>query len=473
MAGEAVTPPLDTADMQGLVARAYGQLPEARYSLCAVADAGGARAWLGRVAPEVSTAARRDEGCALIVAFTAPGLAALGLDEATLATFPRAFREGMVTPHRSRILGDEGANDPASWRWGGPGTAEIHLLVAIYAPSADELDREHAARREQWDGALTELTTLDGRLFGGREHFGFADGLSQPVMKGWPRRTASVQPPAPPPASRWSEVEPGEIVLGYNDNFGKPAEGPTVPRGPAAGDLPAAPWAGGRRHLGHNGSFLVFRQLAQDVAAFRRCTSAAADASAARGVALSAGVVGAKMVGRWPSGAPLARFPDADPGEAGTNDFGYHDDDQTGFGCPPGAHVRRSNPRDSSLESADKALRTSRNHRILRRGRPYGPPLADGVTAGDGLERGLLFLCLNVDVERQFEFVQHTWLFNPFFAGLAGEVDPLTGRGAGPFTVPDRPVRRRLDGLADLVTVVGGAYFFLPGIQALRYLASQ
>ncbi|HET7488418.1 MAG TPA: Dyp-type peroxidase [Acidimicrobiales bacterium] len=476
MARPSVNPePLDTADMQGLVARAYGQLPNARYCLCSVADAVAARAWLGRIAPQVSTAGRRDEGCAAVVAFTAAGLAALGLDEQTLATFPRAFLEGMVTEHRSRILGDVGPNDPANWRWGGPATPAVHVLVALFAPSAEDLEREHATRRAEWAGGLAEVTSIDGLLQGGREHFGFADGLSQPVLRGWPRRTASVQPPAPPPSSTWSEVNPGEVVLGYPDNFEKPSEGPTVAAGAAgAGHLPPAPWARGRRHLGHNGSFLVFRQLTQDVAAFRRLATAAAEASGARGTALSAGLVGAKMVGRWPSGAPVTRFPDADPGEPGTNDFGYHEKDQTGFGCPLGAHVRRSNPRDSSAESPDKALRTSLNHRILRRGRPYGPPLAEGVTDDDGVDRGLLFVCLNVDVERQFEFVQHTWLVNPFFAGLDGEVDPLTGRpdAGARFTVPARPVRRRLDGLAGLVAVVGGGYFFLPGVRALACLAS-
>lgn len=480
--GSGVTiPPLDTADMQGLVARAYGQLPVAHYLLCEVTDAASARAWIASVAPGVSTAARRDEGCGLVVAFTHAGLAALGLDDESLATFPQPLREGMVTERRSRILGDTGPSDPDSWRWGGPSTPVIHVLVAIFAPDEAELERELAERRAAFEGALGEVAQpIEGTLQNGTEHFGFADGLSQPVLRGWPRRTTSVHPPAPPPPVKWEEVNPGEVILGYPDNYDKPAQGPTVAgKGKAAVALPAAPWAPGRRHLGQNGTFLVFRQLAQDVGAFRRYLDAASAASAGRGVALSPQKVGAKMVGRWPSGASIVVYPDGDPGEAGTNDFGYHEQDQAGFKCPLGAHVRRSNPRDSSAESPEKSLIASKNHRVLRRGRPYGLPLVNPPTRPgeeEAAERGLLFLCLNSDFERQFEFVQHTWVDNGFFAGLCREVDPLVGsqpEGGGGFTVPDIPVRRRLTGVPRFVTTVGGAYFFLPGIRALEYLAGM
>ncbi|MGH9281413.1 MAG: Dyp-type peroxidase [Acidimicrobiales bacterium] len=483
MAGPVVT--LETHDMQGLVARAYGHLPFARYLLLAIDDPAAARAWLGQVAHEVATADRRGTGPSLIVAFTHAGLARLGLPDDALATFPRPLQEGMVTAHRSRVLGDSGPSDPRGWRWGGPENPEVHLLVVIYAETTEELGTEHEARRAQHAGALSDVADpIDGLLEPdrkGKEHFGFADGLSQPVLKGWPRRTRSINPPAPEPDPKWEEVNPGEVVLGYPDNYGKPAEGPTISaKGDGPGDLPAAPWAPGRRHLGHNGTFLVFRQLAQDVGAFRRFVAEAVEASAARGTPLTPEQVGAKMVGRWAGGAPLAVHPDADPGHPGTDGFGFHEQDQGGFGCPPGAHVRRSNPRDSTDGDPGKALGSTRNHRILRRGRPYGMAPSDAPAAqprqARAAERGLLFICLNSDFERQFEFVQHTWLDNGFFAGLCGEVDSLVGRqpeGGGSFTVPAVPVRRRTPKVPQLVTTTGGGYFFLPGVRALRWLAAM
>ncbi len=480
--------PLELDDMQGLVARAYGHLPLARYLLCRIVEPAAARAWLGRLAREVFPADRaKEDAVAVNVAVTWRGLHQLGLSDDALATFPRALQEGMVTPHRSRILGDLGDSDPSRWRWGGTnndngGSAGIDLLIMLFAPTEEVLTTDLAARRAAFaaGGALEEVVEpMNGRLMGGYEHFGFADGVSQPILKGWPRRTGSEHPPAPPPA-RFSDVEPGEIVLGYNDNFGKPAHGPTVADAGPARRLPWAPWAKGRRDLGRNGSFLVFRQLAQDVPAFRRAVEAASEATAVRDKGLTPAQLGAKMVGRWASGAPIVLYPDADPGHAGSNDFGYHDDDQFGRrSCPVGAHVRRANPRDSSQHSPAEGLMTTLNHRILRRGRPYGLPFVDPPTQpGEEAkaERGLLFVCLNTDIERQFEFVQHTWVENPYFGGQYGEVDPLIGTqppGGGAFTIPADPVRRRVSGLPSFVTTRGGAYFFLPGIKALRYLSQM
>ncbi|MEN3315954.1 MAG: hypothetical protein V7605_2188 [Acidimicrobiaceae bacterium] len=482
-------PALDVADMQGLVARAYGRHRVARYVFLAVAageaGAGAARRWLGSVIGDVSTASDRGDaetGPCLNLAFTWSGLKALGLPPEALATFPRPVQEGIVTPHRSRILGDHGPNDPARWRWGGPANPEIHLMVMLYAADGDELDTEHALRRAAYTagGAFAEVgDPIDGVVLDdkGTEHFGFADGLSQPLMKGWPRATGSVHPPAPAPPRKWTEVNPGEIVLGYDDNFDKPAEGPTVA---AASDrshcLADAPWAGrGRRHLGQSGTYLVFRQLAQDVAGFRRFTQSPGSVPPGDGV--DGGLLAAKLVGRWPNGAPLVLAPDRpDQAPAGANDFGYHVD-QAGLACPLGAHVRRSNPRDSSADHPERARKSNLNHRILRRGRSYGLPLVDPPSRpgeGPDAERGLVFICLNADIERQFEFVQHTWLGNPFFAGLSGEVDPLVGNrpDGGAFTLPADPLRRRVTGLPTFVTVRGGGYFFLPGISALRYLAT-
>jgi Dyp-type peroxidase family len=472
---------LETGDMQGLIARAYGHLPFARYLLCRFGEPAAARSWLGSVAKDLFTADRpSDERPCINLALSWDGLRHLGLPADSLATFPRPMQEGMVTPHRSRILGDVGNSDPAAWRWGCGDAAKdagvFHVLVMLFAKTLEALDGEHEARSAAWSGVVEVVgEPIEGRLLpdAGHEHFGFADGLSQPRVKGWPSgRRSSVRPAAPAASDRFSEVEPGEIILGYLDNFGKPAEGPTVPDGPGARMLPPAPWADRRRDLGRNGSFLVVRQLSQDVPAFHRALEAASAASAARGEALSAAQIGAKVVGRWPSGAPTVTWPDSDPGSPGDNDFGYAADDAAGLRCPLGAHVRRANPRDASEDSPGATLASTRNHRILRHGRPYGPP----ISSGEDAERGLMFICLNADIERQFEFVQHTWLNNPFFAGLRGEVDPVVGddpQTKGVFTIPTDPVRRRVGGLGSFVTTRGGAYLFLPGVKALQHLSQM
>jgi Dyp-type peroxidase family len=190
----------------------------------------------------------------------------------------------------------------------------------------------------------------------------------------------------------------------------------------------------------------------------------------------------AKCVGRWPSGAPLALSPEKDdPTLSDADDFGYYEKDPHGFACPIGSHIRRSNPRDSLGPDPETALKSANRHRILRRGRSYGDRPKD-PRVEDGVDRGLHFICLNSDLERQFEFIQHTWINNSVFGGLNGEVDPLIGnitklsdeqgRNRAIMTVQDDPLRTRVHNMASFITVKGGAYFFLPSITAMRYLAS-
>jgi deferrochelatase/peroxidase EfeB len=149
--------------------------------------------------------------------------------------------------------------------------------------------------------------------------------------------------------------------------------------------------------------------------------------------------------------------------------------------------VRRANPRDAldPDPGSDKSIAINKRHRILRRGRKYGAPprtaaaqralVSEAGRPAVESERGLYFIGLNANIARQFEFIQHTWLNNPKFDGLYDDIDPLVGAQAeesGTFTVQAAPVRRRVSGLPRFVHVRGGAYFFLPGIRALRYLAS-
>lgn len=440
---------LELHDIQGLVLSAYPHLPWGRYVFLRIDDLPTARQWLDGLAAAVTTAADPKESTACNVALSFAGMERLGLAPDALATLPRPLQQGMASEYRSRILGDSGAGAPSRWRWGGPG-AGPEVLLAVYAADPAGLVDVGALAP-----GFTAIASVDSLLLPySLEHFGFTDGVSQPVLDGTRRAAESA-------ASSEEVIAPGEFLLGYPDESGRRAEGPTVAADRSSSVLVPAPGGAGRRDLGRNGSYLVVRQLAQDVAAFGRFVD-------------GDDRLAAEMVGRWPNGAPLALAPDEqDDGLSSANDFGY-EGDKHGLRCPLGAHIRRANPRNSTTKtdagSEETARRSANRHRILRRGRPYGP--ADPA-AND--ERGLMFLALNADVERQFEFVQHTWLNNPTFAGLSGEVDPLTGdqpAGGGIFSEQALPVRRRHSGIANFVTTRGGAYFFLPGVTALRWLVS-
>lgn len=455
---------LERQDIQGLTMSGYAHLPCASYLLLRVVDAPAARGWLARLVDQITTSERKQEGFSVNVAFTHHGLAHLGLDATTLGTFSRPFVEGMTTPHRSRILGDVNVNAPSGWQWGGNDEEKaVDILLLLFGEDEGTLDnllREHKGQFAQ--SGLAEFRALGaGRQPDHHEHFGFADGMGQPVIEGGPQADKALP---------GNLIKAGEVLLGYINDYGKPAVGPQVaPALDPQGILP------GTGELGRNGTYLVFRQLAQDVADFWRFFDEATSHPDGRPDRAASVRLAAKCVGRWPSGAPLVLSPDADnPALKDENAFGYYEKDARGFACPIGSHVRRANPRDSLGPDPKTALASANRHRILRRGRSYGKRAAD-PRVDDGIERGLFFICLNGDIERQFEFVQQTWLNNPVFGGLSGEVDPIVGhliKGDEIFTEQADPLRRRVHNLRRFVTVKGGAYFFLPGVRALRYIAS-
>jgi Dyp-type peroxidase family len=325
----------------------------------------------------------------------------------------------------------------------------------IYATDPGLLERWQAELRQQLEkSGITGSTELPARELGDTEPFGFHDGISQPIIAGLPKAARATR-----------TVPAGEFVLGYPNARGQLAGRPLLPASEDPGRLLLPDPAGsGAVDFGRNGSYLVFRQLEQDVEGFWQFMDAAtrrADGSADAG---DRAALAAKMVGRWPSGAPLVKAPDHDaPALADDNDFAYRDDPR-GLACPIGAHIRRANPRDSLGPEPAASLDASDRHRLLRRARSYGP--------GGGT--GLYFICLAGDLARQFEFVQHTWLNSATFNGLYADADPLTGSrhpAGATFTIPARPVRRRYRGLPHFVRTRGGAYFFLPGVSAVRYLA--
>jgi len=447
---------LELDDMQGLLARGFGNLPFASYLLLEVTDSRLARRTLAGWAASVASAAVRPESEALNIAFTAPGVAALVPAVHGATRFSEQFSSGMATDYRSRLLGDVEQDHPRHWAWGGPTTPPVHVLLLVYASTSEGLeawcDELYAAMAP---GGLRLVIRLETSALTPDEPFGFHDGISQPPIEGMGPRSGAVRP--------------GEFVLGYPNEYGLLTERPLLDADDDPGGLlPLDVEGAGRRDLGRNGSYLVLRTLRQDVEAFHTFTDAATRDAAGRSDPARQALLAAKMVGRWPSGAPLVLAPGQDdPSLADSNDFGYHDADPRGLACPLGSHVRRTNPRDS-LEprpGTEASLVINRRHRLLRRGRVYGSP-------GAG-EQGVHFACLNANLARQYEFVQHTWVNNPVFNGLADETDPLVGTRHAKstyFTSPARPVRRRYAELPQFVHVRGGAYFFLPGLRALRFL---
>lgn len=455
-------PPLDLADIQGMVTFGYRDLAVARLVLLQAADNGHARAWLGSLAGHVTNATANPAGTAVNVALSASGLARLGLPPAALAMLSDEFRGGLADAHRARMLGDVGESAPDRWLWGRPGAPAADVLLLLYASDAaglaDLASRQAAAYREL---GLSELRSFETVDLGAREHFGFHDGISQPLIEGVPKTTRPDD-----------TVKAGEFLLGYPNEYGRYTERPLLDPGADPGHLLPVDAAGsGRPDLGRNGTYLVLRQLAQDVPGFWQFCEEATRHPDGSADDASRTWLAAKMVGRWPGGAPLALAPAADdPALADANDFRYASADAAGLRCPVGAHVRRANPRDSldPRPGSDASVAVGKRHRIIRRGRSYGAP--DGQA-----ERGLLFMCVCANLSRQFEFVQASWAGSPKFDGLYDDADPLLGAhepDGATFTVPALPVRRRFTGLPRFVTVRGGGYFFLPGLRGLRYLAS-
>jgi Dyp-type peroxidase family len=441
---------IDLADIQGDVLRGY-TYPCAAYLFLRIIDVEHARALLTRMLPQVGTAEPWRDGpppTALHIAFTYAGLAAMEVPPRVLDSFPEEFRAGMAA--RAERLGDRGPSAPEHWE-DGLGTGDAHVLVTVYAVDDEHLERARMALKTVGaEGAVTVINeTRAAALERGRDHFGFADGIAQPSLHG---SGVGGRPGdgLPNGDGTWRDVAVGEFLLGHQDEDG---------------GLPAAP----AEPFDCNGTFMIYRKLRQDVPAWRRFI-------ADEGARYPGGPekLGAKIVGRWPDGTPVSVSPDApDASVAGDpariNDFAYSGDPQ-GLRCPIGSHIRRVNPRDN--DGFFGGLLTNR-HRIIRRGRSYGPRLPDGAREDDGEDRGLVFVCFNVDIWRQFETIQTLWIDDGDRFALGGDKDPLVGcPGDGPakMTIPGNPPFF-LSPMPRFVTLRGGEYLFQPSIGALRRLA--
>lgn len=448
---------IDHADVQGNVLCAYGSSYHCTsYLFVHVADASRGRAWLRGLVEHV-TSDQRDATleATLNIALTYAGLAGLGVSPELLQTFSGELRSGMSS---SAIrLGDIEASAPTNWQ-AGLGTGDAHVLVTVNAVNHDLCARRVAdlATEIERAGARVVHATHAQSLLGSGEHFGFADGAAQPAIEGVSDHRAAGGG-VPLPSGKWRPLAVGEFILGYRDE---------AARQDAAAKLPQAP----ADPLGRNGTYMVWRKLEQNVALFRRVLKQAAahyeDGDEEK--------LAAKIVGRWRNGTPLVLSADRpvddfDPFNEGANDFRYNDIDPNGIRCPIGAHIRRSNPRDSLDPNALLTFR----HRMIRRGMPYGRPLPDDTTEPDGQERGLVFVCYVASLARQFEGVQAQWIEDGNIFSLGHDKDFLTGshsaqatkmtvQGFPPFFLSPRRA---------FVTTRGGEYLFLPGITALGIIA--
>ncbi|SDZ98622.1 Dyp-type peroxidase [Rubrimonas cliftonensis] len=530
---------LDLADVQGNVARAYGRysFPFARYFFLQITDGAAGRRFIEAIRPRVTTAAAWTvkPQVTLNVGFTFFGLWALGLPTRTLQGFPTEFADGMKA--RAFILGDRSpalteeeargwdeAWDPI-WRDNAPGTSrEVHVFLSMNAQGkpgraepVDALEEQTAWLREVCaehcggrvrimaghgrdgaadfqEGRAVFATLPDGAMVPTpREHFGFTDGIGDPVFKGQTseavERTRVVgRGKWMDPKTGWEPLATGEFLLGHADEA---QELPPAPR----------PWGFSR-----NGAFMVWRKLHQNVASWESVWAGEA-ARYARIFGVSEDeakvTLKSKAVGRWPDGVPLARagdhaawlaerarlgFDDPDPTTAAQNvarwlggtepsDFRYAAD-MAGYDCPNTAHLRRVNTRDyldplnaPSGGNPNATSQLNKRRRILRRGLPYGAEGGD-----DHTEQGVVFMAICASLQRQFEFIQQQWINYGLDFNAGNDACPVLGDHSvhRRFTIAARPGSGArpyiVDSLRTFVEARGGDYFFLPSLTALRMM---
>ena len=471
---------VDRNDIQANILESYdGRF--ACHLIYQVKEPQGARRWLSEL-PVTSAAPWQDKPKAIVnVGLTSAGLQALGVPAEELARLPVAFREGPGQAARARASGDVGAAAPERWVFGSPTGSTVHVMVSVHATDQEALRNRVSVLTEAVPaGSVIEIDCFKAAARNGyREAFGYRDGLSQPRLALGPGSRLHKPCSGPPRSSRMTDLQPampvGALLLGagYPNEFGASSLGSMPPE------------------LVTNATFCAVRMLAQDVDAFGTLLDAGA-----RRTGNTPDQVAAGLMGRWRDGTPLALRPvegvsspsHADQGVSSRTDmtggssrpdgsppsnaFDYepsfeHPDtvaDPAGLRCPLDAHVRRANPRTSRRSGV------RHNHRLVRRGLPYGPlsekaskaqaqrtdsRTSDGPDESQRGEEGLFGLFLCASLERQFEFVQQQWLRDDIFGGACYR--PFGDEG---FAQPLEPRR--------LVTTRGSLYLLMPGLAALR-----
>lgn len=431
-----------------------------------------------------------------------------------------AFKQGLLARSKAGRLGDPVASgrigDPANWLIGGDG-GEADLVVIAAADRRDELNEKVArivagllphidTNGQRSDAGASVLFRQDGDILNGpltgHEHFGFRDGVSQPGIRGLLADGTPLTPCQNPLDLGQGKpgqdlLWPGEFVFGYpGQSAAKDVTQPGLD--PLKNPRRKAP------EFARNGSFLVFRRLRQNVGRFHAFLKQIADR-----FQVTPDFVGAKIIGRWASGAPLVSSPQDDDvalsvDDCANNNFEFQKDDDgeprkpaklpdavcsnvqppstdpDGTKAPFAAHIRKTYPRnDTSSSIPELGERSTQTHRLLRRGIPYGMQSTSTPTSpiDDTIDRGLLFLAYQTSIVEQFEFVTAAWANNPNFKDGGVGFDPIIGQNG------NDPTRRRAFRLnlpgemqpietdEDWVVPTGGGYFFAPSVTALRQLA--
>lgn len=464
----------ELSQIQGFLVRDYKEMPFSKYFLLQVVDANKAKNFVKETAQKITTINSEINNDCLNIGFTSFGLEALGLSQKNIRTFSREFREGMVTPHRQRLLGDLNGNDPKNWNWGNPENDAVHIILMIFNNSEENLNiRAQQLRGQLPQNGLKEILVLDAPAFPeGKEHFGFRESISQPAIIG-----SGVT------GIKNDNIEAGEFVMGYKNEYDVYPDSPLLKEKQGNENLLSDDVGGtGNKDLGRNGTYFVLRQLKEDVDGFwdflnEKSKNADGSLNPEESTRLAA-----KMMGRWPGGAPLVKFPDKDPGVlSNDNDFNYIETDKLGLKCPFGSHIRRTNPRDNFEETGpSESLKLTRKHRIMRRVRSYGETFTATATHHTPKgEVGILFGCFVADISRQFEFIQYTWANYPKFKQLYSDPDPFIGVNENPgkgveqqFTIPQPTANKYITGLKNFVTVKGGSYFFFPSVNVVEFLGT-
>ncbi|MGV9264317.1 Dyp-type peroxidase [Kitasatospora sp. NPDC003701] len=459
-------------------------------------DAARARDWLRRLAPQIATTrqvaefnaafseARRSSGgddpktlkaTWLGLSLTYEGMRQLSATDPFEQAPPvgsglEAFKEGSAK--RAGALGDTGDNSPENWLFGNGKNQPVHAVLTIASDTEQDLAAAVTAQREAAAEAKIVIifqqnakTLLGSRR--GKEHFGFKDGISEPGIRFFDQ----------PSAGNEEEVEghPGTRII--------PAGEFVVGEQPAPGsftDFPA--WA-------RNGSFQVVRRLSQDVPGWWSQVSVKLkELKQAKAVPETATAewLAARLVGRWRSGAPVCKHQDRDvpndPKASSDNDFDFRDDLE-GLVTPLFSHLRKSSPR-AGLQAPNPSrppfdAKELDGRRIMRRGAPYGHPF-DPASEGPGGPddpRGLLFVCYQADIARQFEFIQADWIDQPDFPPgrnpvpgkdpVITEADDVDFESRG----PDGAIKHTPLNFQQFVQTQGSVYAFAPSISTLKALA--